>query len=140
MSDVSGEAHENFRIVVNGELKSVHQEVLTYEEVVQLAFPDPGDKIYSVTFEKARHPHEGECSRVSMWKSRPELSSMLNPLVARSPDLTRLVEEGYDLEIRDGNLLIHHVPFLDQSRTITHGILVSELTTNGEQTFGRSNT
>jgi hypothetical protein len=60
MSDVSAEAHENFRIVVNGELKSVYQEVLTYEEVVQLAFPDPGDKIYSVTFEKARHPHEGE--------------------------------------------------------------------------------
>jgi hypothetical protein len=55
-------------------------------------------------------------------------------LVARSPDLSRLVDDGYDLEVRDGNLLVHHVPYLNQAGDVAFCILVSELTTNGEQT------
>ena len=33
-------------------------------------------------------------------------------LVDRSEDLRRLVEEGFDVEVRDGNLLVHHVPYV----------------------------
>jgi hypothetical protein len=35
--------------------------VLSYDEVVRLAFPEPDPQtIYSVSFEKAKHPHEGD--------------------------------------------------------------------------------
>ncbi|MBX3309047.1 MAG: ThiF family adenylyltransferase [Cryobacterium sp.] len=54
-------------------------------------------------------------------------------LVAHSPDLQHLVEDGFDVEVRDGNLLIHHVPFVNSEGEVTYGILVSELSTNGEQ-------
>src|SRR5947209_11657411 len=59
---------------------------------------------------------------------------MSHPLVDRSPDLARLVEEEFDVEIRDDNLLVHHVPFVTAAGTVDYGILVSELTTNGERT------
>jgi hypothetical protein len=55
-------------------------------------------------------------------------------LVERSQDLRRLVEEGFDVEVRDSNLLIHHVPYVTSSGKVDYGILVSELTTDGEQT------
>ncbi len=56
-------------------------------------------------------------------------------LVDRSPDLFRLIEEDYDVEIRDGNLLVHHVPYVNNSDQVAYCILVSELSTNGEQTI-----
>jgi hypothetical protein len=59
---------------------------------------------------------------------------MSTQLVSLSPDLTRLVQESYDIEIRDGNLLVHHAPFVTEQATVDFGILVSELTTNGERT------
>lgn len=55
-------------------------------------------------------------------------------LVDRSPDLSRLVAEGYDIEIRDGNLLVHHVPCVTSDGRIDYCILVSELTHNGTMT------
>lgn len=55
-------------------------------------------------------------------------------LVDRSDDLTRLIQEEYDLEIRETNLLVHHVPYVNRSGEVDYGILVSELTTNGERT------
>lgn len=56
-------------------------------------------------------------------------------LVDRSDDLTKLVEEEYDIEVRDANLLVHHVPYLNASGAVEYGILVSELSTNGERTI-----
>jgi len=56
-------------------------------------------------------------------------------LVSRSPDLTKLLEESYDIEVRDGNLLVHHVPYANSSGEVEYGILVSELSTNGERTI-----
>ncbi len=56
-------------------------------------------------------------------------------LVDLSPDLARLVEEEYDIEVRDGNLLIHHVPYVNSAGEIARCILVSELSTNGERTI-----
>ena len=60
---------------------------------------------------------------------------MLMTLADRSDDLARLIEEGYDLEVRDANLLVHHVPFVNGSGTVEYGIIVSELSTNGERTI-----
>ena len=56
-------------------------------------------------------------------------------LVALSDDLTRLVAEGYDIEIREGNLLVHHVPYATSTGEVAFCILISELTTNGERTL-----
>jgi hypothetical protein len=56
-------------------------------------------------------------------------------LVDRSPDLSKLVEEGYDIEVRGGNLLVHHVPYVTSEKRVDYCILVSELTTNGTTTI-----
>lgn len=60
-------------------------------------------------------------------------------LVARSHDLAQLVEDGYDIEVRDGSLLVHHVPYVDASGNVARCVLVSELTTNGEHTVQPGN-
>ena len=54
--------HEKtYKIVVNGTPTTVDKEVLSYDEVVRLAFPEPDpNTIYSVSFEKAKEPKEGE--------------------------------------------------------------------------------
>jgi hypothetical protein len=59
---------------------------------------------------------------------------MLIQLASHSPDLAQLIEEEYDLELRDSNLLVHHVPYVTAAGNVLYGILVSELTTNGERT------
>lgn len=52
---------KTYRITVNGVAKTVDHEVLTYDEVVRLEFPSPDpNTIYSVSFEKAKEPKEGE--------------------------------------------------------------------------------
>lgn len=58
---------------------------------------------------------------------------MSRQLVSRSPDLKRLEEEGYDIEIRANQLLLK-VPYATSERTVAGGILVSELTTAGDRT------
>lgn len=53
---------------------------------------------------------------------------MSQQLINHSPDLKRLRDEGYEIEVRGGYLLIHHIPFVDQNREIQYGVLVSTLT------------
>ncbi len=53
---------------------------------------------------------------------------MSQRLISRSPDLKRLRDEGYDLEIRSGHLLVKEVPYVNSRREIKRGILVSTLT------------
>jgi len=55
-------------------------------------------------------------------------------LVAHSDDLARLVEEGFDIEVREASLLVHHVPYVTPAGEVDYCILHSELTTNGERT------
>lgn len=54
---------KTYEIAVNGELSDVHDERMTFEQVVTIAYPvSPGpDTVYTVTFRgaKGRH-HEGE--------------------------------------------------------------------------------
>lgn len=55
-------------------------------------------------------------------------------LVGRSDDLARLIDEGFDIEVREGSLLVHHVPYVTSAGEVDRCILHSELTTNGERT------
>lgn len=64
---------------------------------------------------------------------------MSRQLIARSPDLQQLRNEGFDLEVRAGYLLIKDVPYVSSSREIKRGTLISALELNGDQTVQPSN-
>ena len=59
---------------------------------------------------------------------------MSRQLISRSPDLKRLRDEGYAVSVRDNYLLVSDVPYVDASRTIQRGTIVSELTLAGDIT------
>lgn len=59
---------------------------------------------------------------------------MSHRLINHSPDLKRLRDEGYDLEVRSGYLLVKDVPYVNSRREVKRGILVSTLTLAGEVT------
>jgi len=56
-----------------------------------------------------------------------------------SADLRRLRDEGYDLEIRSGCLLVKDVPYVNSAKEVRRGILVIKLVLAGDQT-GRPDT
>lgn len=57
--DASNKKEKSLHIVINGQQESVHDKHLTYEQVVQLAFPGgPFDILYSVTYANP-HGHDG---------------------------------------------------------------------------------
>ena len=52
---------KTYKITVNGQPQTVDHDVLTFEEIVLLAFPSPDpNTIYSVSFEHAKLPKEGD--------------------------------------------------------------------------------
>ncbi len=54
---------------------------------------------------------------------------------SRSPDLERLIGEGYELELTtDGYLLVRNVPYLDDQKLVQRGIVVTKLELNGDVT------
>ncbi len=53
---------------------------------------------------------------------------MHQQLISLSPDLKKLSDEGYDLEISGGHLLVHHIPYLNSSLKVMLGTLVTPLT------------
>ena len=59
---------------------------------------------------------------------------MYEQLVNHSPDLQRLQDEGYDIEIRSNYLLVKQVPYVTAARVVERGILVSELSMSGSTT------
>jgi tRNA A37 threonylcarbamoyladenosine dehydratase len=52
---------------------------------------------------------------------------MSQQLISRSPDLKRLREEGYDIEIRSGHLLVKSVPYVNANKQVRRGTLVAPL-------------
>lgn len=66
MSDTASDSEErrnkDYHIIVNTEEKTVESDVVTYEDVTKLAYPVPpvANAIYTVTFEKAKEPPEGD--------------------------------------------------------------------------------
>lgn len=59
---------------------------------------------------------------------------MYQKLISRSPDLQRLQNDGYEMEVRNGYLLLHSVPYVNAQREVAFGILVTDLTVNDDQT------
>ena len=59
--------------------------------------------------------------------------------ISRSADLTRLRNEGYDLEIRSDHLLVKGVPYVAAGRVVKRGILVMPLNLAGDVTVKPAN-
>lgn len=53
-------------------------------------------------------------------------------LISRSPDLSRLRAEGYDIVLAHGHLLVRDVPYLDGSGRPVRGTLIKALTLTGD--------
>lgn len=50
--------------------------------------------------------------------------------IVLDPDLRRLQDLQLEIEVRNGHLLVHSVPYLDSQRQVRHGILVTNLNGN----------
>ncbi len=59
---------------------------------------------------------------------------MSNTPIARSADLTRLRNEGYNIEVREGFLLVKDVPYVNSRRDVLRGTLVCKLDLAGDVT------
>jgi hypothetical protein len=54
--------------------------------------------------------------------------------ISLSPDLKRLRDEGYEVAIIAGHLVVSHVPYVTETREVHYAALVSELTLRGDRT------
>jgi hypothetical protein len=61
-------------------------------------------------------------------------------LISRNPELRRLIDEGYDIEIRSGHLLVHSVPYATSNKQVARGVIVSELSMATPDVLGRPST
>jgi hypothetical protein len=59
---------------------------------------------------------------------------MSRRLISLSPDLRRLREEGYDLDIQNTYLLVRDVPYVGADAQVKRGVLVSNLDLAGDTT------
>ncbi len=59
---------------------------------------------------------------------------MSEKLISLNPDLQRLRNEGYEVEVRDGYLIIHFVPYVNSKSQVALGLVVTNLTLNGDVT------
>ena len=64
---------------------------------------------------------------------------MSRALISHSPDLKRLVDEGYHVEVVANVLVVRDVPYVGSDKTIRYGNLVSELDLAGDVTKPPSN-
>lgn len=59
---------------------------------------------------------------------------MSHQLINHSPDLKKLRDEGYEISIESGYLVMHNIPYVNSKGKVQKGKLVSELTTSGDKT------
>lgn len=60
---------------------------------------------------------------------------MLQRLLDHSEDLRKLVDEGYELEVKGSFVLVHHIPYVTKNKRIEYGSLVTNLMLNGYRTI-----
>lgn len=52
---------------------------------------------------------------------------MQQQLISLNPDLNRLQEEGYDIEVKGGHLVVRQIPYATPSKNVAYGTLVCVL-------------
>ena len=60
---------------------------------------------------------------------------MSQRLIDHNPDLCRLRDEGYTVEVRQGFLLLHRIPYVTETGSVQMGTLISTLHLSGETTL-----
>ncbi|HEX3462522.1 MAG TPA: ThiF family adenylyltransferase [Candidatus Elarobacter sp.] len=58
---------------------------------------------------------------------------MSRKLIDHSPDLKRLVDQGYTVSIKGGYVVIADIPYVDPDRNVQRGVLVSRLESDGQK-------
>lgn len=58
---------------------------------------------------------------------------MPTALLARDPDLTRLLDDGYDVVVHAGHIIVRHIPYVTENRTVEHGFLAYPVTISGDR-------
>lgn len=59
---------------------------------------------------------------------------MSQQLISHSPDLKKLRDEGYEIKLDSGYLVVTNIPYLTADKQIKKGTLISELTLAGDKT------
>ena len=59
--------------------------------------------------------------------------------INRSADLKRLRDEGFEIEVKSGQLIVHNIPYVNSNREIKFGKLISPLSLNNEVTIKPDN-
>lgn len=57
---------------------------------------------------------------------------MSQQLISRSPDLKRLRDEGYDVSIKHGYVVVKAVPYVSAAKTVNRGVLIMKLSVAGD--------
>ncbi len=52
---------------------------------------------------------------------------MSQKLISHSPDLKKLRDEGYEVEVKNAHLLVGHVPYVNSKKEIAFGVLITPL-------------
>lgn len=60
---------------------------------------------------------------------------MLQQQINRSLDLKRLRDEGFEIEVKGGHLIAHHIPYVNSNREVKFGKLTSPLLLNNDVTI-----
>lgn len=55
---------------------------------------------------------------------------MSQRLIDHNQDLKRLIDEGYEIEVKGGYLITHHIPYVNKSKEIKYGKLIVALNIN----------
>jgi molybdopterin/thiamine biosynthesis adenylyltransferase len=58
---------------------------------------------------------------------------MPTALLARDPDLSRLLDDGYDVVVHAGHIIVRHIPYVTENRTVEHGFLAYPMTVSGDR-------
>ncbi len=60
---------------------------------------------------------------------------MLLAQINRSLDLKKLVDEGFEIEVKGGHLIVHHIPYVNSNCEIKYGTLITTLSLNNDITI-----
>src|SRR5690349_5664918 len=64
---------------------------------------------------------------------------MLQQQISRSLDLKLLRDEGFEIEVKNGYLIVHHVPYVNSLREVKFGKLISTLSLTNDVTIRPDN-
>ena len=132
-------AAATFEIIVNSRPKTVPDRKvnLRADRSACLSGEHAANVVFSMTYRHAAS--KASCRRARQRRgtsksSRRGRSSMSPEPFSRSPDLKRLRNEGYFVQIRGGLLIMREVPYVNERREVLTGTLISSLNMAGDQT------